>query len=169
MTERAEVIEVHGETATVRRSATETCSSCTSILCSPRARTYVAHIAPAVAHDAAGARAATAPNLSPGAGTSGAAPYLSPGAFVEVEVPTSGALGKGLLLFGLPLALFAAVYFALGSEASEAARAGGGFGGLAVGLLVAVGVSRLWKDPTPEIVAVYRSPELVPFDVPASS
>jgi len=143
MTERAEVLEVHGETATVRCSTTETCSSCTSILCSPRARTYVARIA----RDT----------------------HLVPGAFVEVEVPTSGALGKGLLLFGLPLALFAAVYFALGSEASEAARAGGGFGGLAVGLLVAVGVSRFWKDPTPEIVRVYRAAELVPFDVPASS
>ncbi|MFW6292964.1 MAG: hypothetical protein ACOC7V_11675, partial [Spirochaetota bacterium] len=58
VTERAEVLEVHGETATVRCSTTETCSSCTSILCSPRARTYVARIAPGVAGGVfAGARA----------------------------------------------------------------------------------------------------------------
>jgi positive regulator of sigma E activity len=146
MTERAEVLAVNGPTVTVRCSTTETCSSCTSILCAPRSRTYEASIA-----------------------SQAIAASVVPGAMVEVDAPSSGALGKGVLLFGLPPALFAAAYLALGPQASEAARVALGFGGLSLGLLVAVAVSRVWRDPLPTIVQVYRAPELVPFDVPVGS
>jgi len=151
MTERAQVLSVDGPTATVRCDTTEACSSCTSILCNPRARTYEALID----------------------GPAELPERVVPGAVVEVEVPSSGAIGKAVLLFGLPLLLFAAVYLATGSDAPEVARAAGGFGGLAAGLLATVAIGRAWKDPLPRIVRVYArpegSPELVPFDWPVDA
>jgi positive regulator of sigma E activity len=94
---------------------------------------------------------------------------LGPGDWVEVEVPQEGALGKGALLFGLPIALFVGVYLALAFTQSDVMRAAGGFGGLAAGFGIAVLVSRLWKEPAPRVTRVYRDPELVSVDPPASS
>ncbi|MFP4114273.1 MAG: SoxR reducing system RseC family protein [Spirochaetota bacterium] len=139
-TERARVVAVNGRTAIVRCDAIEACSSCSSLLCSPRSRSYRAEIAVPAA----------------------------PGDWVEVEIPETGAFGKGLLLFALPVVLFVAAYFAIGSAGSEVVRVTAGFGGVVVGFAAAVVASRLWNEPMPRVIRVYRDPELVPFEPPIS-
>ena len=144
MTERAQVLSRTGQTVLVRCETGESCESCSSLLCNPRSRTYEAVLAPELV-EAAAVRA---------------------GDWVEVEVPESGALGKGLLLFGLPLGLFAAIYLLLGSRVSEIVQVAGGFGGLVLGLGAAVGLSRLWKEPEARVIRVYRAPVVGPAVVP---
>ncbi|MFW5686511.1 MAG: SoxR reducing system RseC family protein, partial [Spirochaetota bacterium] len=126
MTERAQVLSVDGAIATVRCDTTESCSSCSSILCNPRSRTYEASWDPIAAR-------------------------LAPGDWVEVEVTERGALGKGLLLFALPIVLFVVFYLGLGTveidpESAEVVRVAGGFAGLAGGFGLAVLASRLWQE-----------------------
>ncbi|MFW5743964.1 MAG: SoxR reducing system RseC family protein [Spirochaetota bacterium] len=144
VTERATVIAVGEESVTVRCSPTETCASCSSLLCSPRERTYEA----VVDED----RLAAKP--------------LAKGDLVAVEVPESHALARAALLFALPLALFAVLYAALGFTGSETQRVAGGFAGLAAGFGLAVLVSRWIPETRPRVVAVYREPELEPLRVP---
>lgn len=150
MTERAEVLEVRDGIATVRCAADESCASCSSLFCAPRSRTYSALLTPDESPDAVPLP-------------------VRPGHWVEVEVPERGALGKGVLLLGVPLVLFVAVYLGLGSTGSEVIRVAGGFGGLAGGLWAAVLVSRAWKEPMPRIVQIYHEPRLEPADYPVSS
>jgi positive regulator of sigma E activity len=144
VTERATVIAVGEESVTVRCSPTETCSSCSSLLCSPRERTYEA----VVDDDRLGAKP------------------LAEGDVVAVEVPESHALGRAALLFALPLVLFTALYVALGFTDSETQRVAGGFAGLAAGFGLAVLASRWIPEARPRVVAVYREPELEPLRVP---
>lgn len=141
--ERGTVVSVGDGSVTVRCSTTEACSSCSSLLCSPRERTYEA-----VANDEAD---------GPG--------RLAEGDVVDVEVPDSHALGKAVLLFALPLVLFAGIYALLGFTESETQRVAGGFAGLAAGFGLAVLVSRWMPEARPRVVSVYRDPELVPVGV----
>ena len=68
MTERAEVLGIDGRTVTVRCATVESCSGCAGLFCNPRVRTYPARI---------------------DARTAG---FVTPGAFVEVDIPSSGAI-----------------------------------------------------------------------------
>lgn len=147
MTERAEVLSVapDGSTMVVRCAMVETCSSCSTILCNPRARTYTAARSTLLAGE-------------PQAGDS-----------VEVELPQAGATAKGLLLFGLPIALFVGVYVAVGGSATETVRAVAGMAGLLFGLGLATLAGRLLPEPMPTVTAIYRSPGLVPWEPTAST
>lgn len=146
MTERAEVLSVapDGATMVVRCAVVETCASCSTILCNPRSRTYTA---------------ARSTMLSEGTQTGDA---------VEVELPERGATAKGLLLFGLPIALFVALYLLVGEAAGETIRAAAGLGGLLLGVGLAVLVGRFLPEPMPTVTRVYRAPELVAWESPAS-
>ena len=162
MTERAEVVALHGESVTVRCETSDTCASCSALLCNPRARTYRAVVGADVR---AGAAPRDVGGLSSGASsTTGVA--LRVGDRVEVEVPERGALGKGLLLFGLPLASFVVVYLALGAAADETLRVGLSFAGLGAGMALAVAASRFVKEARPVIVRVFRDPVLAPLEMP---
>ncbi len=141
--ERATVVAVGDGTVTVRCSPTESCTSCSSLLCSPRERTYDA----VVDADRVGSKPPAA------------------GEVVEVEVPDSHALGRAALLFALPLVLFAVGYVLFAFTDSETQRVAAGFVGLAVGFGLAVLVSRWIPEPRPRVVAVYREPELEPVSV----
>ncbi len=129
MTERAEVVAVRGLRVTVRSGPTETCGSCASPLCAPRVRTYEATV------------------------DGGLADGVVPGARVEIG-PSGSGLGKGLLLFVMPLTLFVAGYLGPGGGASEAVRAAAGFVGLAAGLLIAVAVGKVWKEAAPRVIRI---------------
>lgn len=132
MSETVEVLAVSGSRLTVRCAPAAACSACASVFCSPRTRTYDATFDP---HRY---------------------PQIRPGSRVEVD-PSSGP-AKGIVLFGMPLVLFAAAYLGLSPTGSEVIQAAGGFAGLAVGLLAAVGAARIWRDPDPRVVRVYDSP-----------
>ncbi|MFW6293564.1 MAG: SoxR reducing system RseC family protein, partial [Spirochaetota bacterium] len=124
-------------------SPAEACSSCSSLLCSPRERTYEA----VVDADRVGSKPPSA------------------GEAVEVEVPESHALGRAALLFALPLVLFAVGYVLFAFTDSETQRVAAGFVGLAVGFALAVLVTRWIPEARPRVVAVYREPELEPVGV----
>lgn len=145
-TERATVVAVGDGAVTVRCSPADTCASCSSLLCTPRERTYEA----VVDDHRLGAR------------------QPAEGDLVEVEVPESHALGKAALLFALPLVLFALAYVALGFTDSETQRVAGGFVGLAAGFALAVLASRWIPEARPRVVDVYRDPELEPVRLPGS-
>lgn len=137
MTERAIVVAVDAQGVTVRCGASEACSSCGSLLCPPRERTY---------------RARVNSDLP-----------VAPGDAVEVEVPERGAATKALLLFGLPIILFAATYIALGGVASETQRVALGLGGLGAGFGIAMLVSSRLREPEPAVVQIYRNPSPMPI------
>ena len=132
MTERADVVAVDGLHATVSSGPTETCGSCASPLCSPRVRTWEVSIDAELADD------------------------VVPGVSVEIASPPA-AMARGVLIFVVPLVLFAAAYLGLSGLASETARAAAGFVGLATGLILAVAVARVWKEPEPTVVRVCES------------
>ena len=146
MTERAQVLSRTGSTVLVRCDTGESCESCSSLLCNPRSRTYEAVLAAEPAGEPLHA--------------------VTAGDWVEVEVPESGALGKGLVLFVLPIGLFAAVYLLLAGRVSEVVQVASGFVGLATGFGLAVALSRLWREPEARVVRVYRGTTVGPARLP---
>ena len=141
--ERATVVRVGDGSVTVRCGPAESCGSCSSLLCSPRERTYEA----VVDDDRL--------NGTP----------LAAGDVVEIQVPETRALGKAALLFAAPLALFVVGYVLFGFTESETQRVAAGFVGLAAGFALAMLVSRWIPEPRPTVIAVYRQPELEPARV----
>ncbi len=118
-----------GRRITVRCGPAEACGSCASPLCAPRVRTYEATVDPELADG------------------------VAPGTCVEIG-PSGSGLGKGLLLFVMPLALFTVGYLVPGDGLAETMRAVTGFVGLAAGLLLAVIVARVWKEAAPRVIRV---------------
>lgn len=83
-----------------------------------------------------------------------------PGARVEIFVDPKGAIKASLMIFGLPLLLFAVAYFAMPQSFDEQYKALAGLGGLVVGFLVNWFVNKYSKNKKyPELVKVLTEEE----------
>ena len=139
MTERARITAIDGGVATLECFEHQGCSKCGAAFCNVQARTYQATI--------------------PGGAT------VHVGDHVEVYVAPARAVGAAFSVLILPLILFAAGYIAFGFTESEPLRVAAGFGGLALGLLGVVVVSRRRRPALPQITAVLGHPSLEPFEI----
>ncbi|HUX19675.1 MAG TPA: SoxR reducing system RseC family protein [Spirochaetia bacterium] len=89
---------------------------------------------------------------------------LNPGDRVEVDLPRADALWAGLLIFGLPLLLFAAGYLLaepISGDASDPLKALFGVCGMAIGFAVALLVGRLrGARSLPRVTSLYSGANL---------
>ena len=128
MTERAQVIEIHDDSAMVQCFEDSDCASCNSSFCSVKARTFRAAITPEV--------------------------QVSTGDQVEVFVPPSRAIRSGFFVLIFPLLLFVGVYLAFGFVENEAVQVGAGLGGLFAGFGFVFLFGRRQGSDLPRIVRV---------------
>lgn len=133
MTEKARVIEIHGDSAKVECGDDASCGSCSSSFCSVKSRTFRATITPEVS--------------------------VKIGDQVEVFVPPSKAIGAGFLVLIFPLLVFIGVYLAFGFLENEGAQVGAGLGGLIAGFGLVYLIGRGHRQDLPQIVRVFSAPD----------
>ena len=132
MTEKARVIDIDGSKATVECYEHQGCGSCSSAFCNPKARTYQASLPEDV--------------------------EINNGDPVVVHLPPSKAIYAGFLVLIFPLILFLVGYVIAEPLESEALRLLVGLGGLAVGFLGVLLMSRIRPPQLPQIVGLDDSP-----------
>ena len=142
MTERARVLAVHENHATLQCFEHQGCAKCGSVFCNVKARTYEATVDQEI--------------------------RVQPGDQVEVFVPPGRAIVAGFAVLIFPLLLFLAGYLAFGYTNSEPVRVGAGLAGLALGFLIVYLAGRGRNRELPRVVRVFHGPELVEVTLPGS-
>lgn len=137
MTEKARVIDIDGSKATVECYDHQGCGSCSSAFCNVKSRTYQASI----------------PNGLD----------VNNGDSVVVHLPPSKAIYAGFLVLILPLVLFLIGYVIAAPLESEALRLLVGLGGLAVGFLGVLLMSRIRPPQLPQIVGLDGGPIIAKY------